>query len=236
MLLYAIIPVATIILGGTIALVFKPSAAIYSIILHFSAGVVSSVVAVELLPDIVKIHDPLRITIGFLMGIIVMLAIMYYTGKLERKQERKDKPGLPTGLLLAVGIDIAIDGFLLGIGFAAGIKEGMLLSFALATENLTLSLSTATSLGKANIPFKKSMLIVITLAIIFLITAIIGDTLLHNLSDKPMEIALSFGLAALLFLVTEELLVKAHEQKDTIWFTAPFFMGFLLFLILGVIT
>jgi len=51
MLLYAIIPVATIILGGTIALVFKPSAAIYSIILHFSAGVVSSVVAVELHPD-----------------------------------------------------------------------------------------------------------------------------------------------------------------------------------------
>src|SRR5699024_4703025 len=145
MLLYAIIPVATIILGGTIALVFKPSAAIYSIILHFSAGVVSSVVAVELLPDIVKIHDPLRLTIGFLMEIIVMLAIMYYTWKLERKQERKDKPGLPTGLLLAVGIDIAIDGFLLGIGFAAGIKEGMLLSFALATENLTLSLSTATS-------------------------------------------------------------------------------------------
>jgi ZIP family zinc transporter len=119
------------------------------------------------------------------------------------------------------------------INFPAG---GMLLSFALATENLTLSLATASSLGKINFPVKKSIVVIFVLAAIFLGTTVLGNTLLSHLSDANLEMVLSFGLAALLFLVTEELLVKAHEQKDTIWYTAPFFLGFLLFLILGVIS
>jgi ZIP family zinc transporter len=39
--------------------------------------------------------------------------------------------------------------------------------------------------------------------------------------------------AALLYLVTEELLVEAHEVAETPWAAAMFFAGFLLFLVLG---
>ena len=38
---------------------------------------------------------------------------------------------------------------------------------------------------------------------------------------------LTFGLIALLYLVTEELLVEAHEQPDSPVITAMFFVGFL---------
>lgn len=44
---------------------------------------------------------------------------------------------------------------------------------------------------------------------------------------------LAFGLIALLYLVTEELLVEAHEGgKETPFATAMFFAGFLLLLLL----
>ena len=43
---------------------------------------------------------------------------------------------------------------------------------------------------------------------------------------------LAFGLIALLYLVTEELLVEAHEIPDRPWVTALFFIGFLLLLML----
>jgi ZIP family zinc transporter len=46
---------------------------------------------------------------------------------------------------------------------------------------------------------------------------------------------LSFGLAALLFLVTEELLIEAHEETETPLLTLSFFVGFLLFLLLGMV-
>lgn len=46
---------------------------------------------------------------------------------------------------------------------------------------------------------------------------------------------LSFGSAALLYLVTEELLVEAHEAGETTFAPSMFFAGFLLFLLLGLL-
>lgn len=43
---------------------------------------------------------------------------------------------------------------------------------------------------------------------------------------------LSFGLMALLYLVTEELLVEAHEKPDTPLISSMFFVGFLGLLVL----
>ncbi|MDQ2870249.1 MAG: hypothetical protein M3S32_05865 [Acidobacteriota bacterium] len=48
-----------------------------------------------------------------------------------------------------------------------------------------------------------------------------------------MEIVLSFGAAALLYLVTEELLYEVHEESETSMGTALFFVGLLDFLIIG---
>ena len=50
-----------------------------------------------------------------------------------------------------------------------------------------------------------------------------------------LEIVLSFGLAALLFLVTEGLLTEAHEETEIPLLTLSFFVGFLLFLLLGIV-
>lgn len=48
-----------------------------------------------------------------------------------------------------------------------------------------------------------------------------------------MEVVLSFGAAALLYLVTAELLREAHEERESTSATAMFFVGFLVFLVVG---
>jgi ZIP family zinc transporter len=58
---------------------------------------------------------------------------------------------------------------------------------------------------------------------------------LRGATGNLLEIVLSFGLAALLFLVTEELLIEAHEETETPLLTLSFFVGFLLFLLLGMV-
>lgn len=231
-ILFSLVPVATMFSGGALAVYMRPDGNIRSLILHFAAGVVFSVVAVELLPDIVREHKPIQVIVGFSMGLIAMLLIRKFA---ETKKEINSPNKIPAGLLVAIGIDIFIDGLLLGIGFAAGSKEGMLLAIALSVELLSLGMATATELGGNKVSKRLSLTIIASLAILFFISAVLGATLLHNLSDSAMEIVLSFGLSALLFLVTEELLTEAHEEKETIWHTAAFFVGFLLFLILGMI-
>ncbi|MCB2410986.1 ZIP family metal transporter [Hymenobacter lucidus] len=255
-LLYALVPAAVMVAGAVMAIIRPPGAAIRSAILHFAAGVVFSVVAVELLPDIVARHRPLEVGLGFAIGVAVMLALRSFTRKAAEKEKSLPTPALPPGVLWAsqtapdeapgaatlpmglltgVGIDILIDGLLLGIGFAAGAKEGLLLGIALTIEVLSLGLATAVELRQDGQTKARAVGIVAALSVLLVLGAGVGITVLKGASDNVMELVLSFGLAALLFLVTEELLTEAHEEPESPWLTSAFFLGFLVFLILGML-
>ena len=137
---YALLPTIALAGGGLLALVIRFGVQARSAILHFAAGVVFSVVAVEILPDVVRLHDPGLTVLGFSMGIGLMLLIRRFTEAGPDKDESGPVqsakiPHLPLSLLLAIGVDLFIDGLLLGIGFAAGAKEGVLLAFALAVRH-----------------------------------------------------------------------------------------------------
>lgn len=232
-LLLALIPVVTMTTGGLIAMYLKINSSFRSAILHFAAGVVFSVVAVELLPDIVAKHSPIQVAIGFTLGIALMLLLKTVVEGKENPDGQK--PSFSLNMLLGIGIDIVIDGILLGIGFSAGANEGVLLSIALSIELLSLGMALVVMTKAAGTTKAMTTLILGSFALVFFVAAVSGALLLHNLPDASMEIVLSFGLSALLFLVTEELLTEAHEEKETVWHTASFFGGFLLFLILGML-
>ena len=235
-LLFAAFPVVLLIVGGMIVTWKKPTAAVQSTILHFAAGVVFSVVAVELLPDMIRIHDTTAIIIGFTLGISAMLLIKWYTARLELKMGgTNDSKLLPWGMLIAVGIDLLLDGLLLGIGFAAGSKEGTLLALALAMECLSLGLAVGTRLTKLGSSKRRLIRVLSLFGLVFLLGTGGGFFMLHFTGEKVLELVLSFGSAALLFLVTEELLVEAHEEKDSPFFTAAFFLGFIVFMVMGLI-
>jgi ZIP family zinc transporter len=235
-LLFSLIPVFTMVVSGIIAVYKKPNGNMRSLILHFAAGIVFSVVAVEILPDVVKEHKPFQVVIGFVLGLVTMLLIRHLAEDKEEKEiVQANKKALPISLLMGIGVDIFIDGLLLGIGFSAGETTGVLLAIALAIELISLGMATVTEFGNNGLSKDKSIGIIVGLSLVFFASAVLGATLLHNLSDSAMEIVLSFGLSALLFLVTEELLTEAHEEKETIWHTSIFFFGFLIFLILGMI-
>lgn len=211
-----------------------------SAVLHFAAGVVFSVVAVEILPEVVRLHDPILTVIGFGAGVGLMLLIRQLTESSEQAGPTdtvlpKSTATAPTAFLLAIAVDIFIDGLLLGIGFAAGAKEGILLAFALAIESVSLGLATATTLTNNGLSRTRIIGLILGASTLFFASTVLGATLLHNLPETGLDIVLSFGLAALLFLVTEELLMEAHLEQEKPWLTATFYAGFLLFLILGMI-
>lgn len=249
MLGFSLLPALVMVAGAALAVWRAPGPQLRSAILHFAAGVIFSVVAVELLPDIVQHHAPYEVALGFGLGVATMLGLRYFTQRLE-KQGAANKAletatgaaaapaaaaTLPWGLLVAIGIDIFIDGLLLGIGFAAGAKEGTLLAIALTIELLSLGVATAVELRQDGHGKGRAVAIVAGTSLMLLIGAGIGTTVLRGATGNLLEIVLSFGLAALLFLVTEELLTEAHEETETPLLTLSFFVGFLLFLLLGMI-
>lgn len=248
-LLLSLLPAVLMVVGAIAAVLRPPGPALRSAILHFAAGVVFSVVAVELLPDIVREHRPVEVGLGFGLGVALMLGLRFFTNRLETDAPTTENEelesagetvstqpgGLPWGLLIGVGVDIFIDGLLLGIGFVAGAKEGTLLAVALTLELLSLGLATAVQLRQRGYGRGRAVGIVGVLSLALLAGAGLGTTLLSGASGGLLEIVLSFGLAALLFLVTEELLIEAHEEPESPWLTAMFFLGFLVFLLLGMV-
>jgi ZIP family zinc transporter len=216
--------VAATILGGVVASYRVPGEKLRSFVQHFAAGVVFAVVAGELLPEITKGHQPLGVVIGFTLGVLVLLAVRQFAEALERRSGGKGE----RSLIAAVGIDVFIDGLLIGVGFAAGARVGVLLIVALTLELLFLGVSVASSLGQARAGRRRSILTVTGLSGAVIVGALLGGTLLQGLTGLALEIVLSFGAAALLYLVTEELLTEAHEVKETPLITAAFFAGFVL--------
>jgi len=219
---FALIPLTAGLIGALIAVVRPPGPKLTSAVQHFAAGVVFAAAAGEILPDILEQGGIVPTLIGGLAGIVAMLAL----ARLEDLAEG------PVGLLATVGIDLLIDGLVLGIAFAAGSTAGILLAAALTLEVLFLSVSTA--IGLAARVRSAARVVVMTAGVVLLLPLGVLLAAPVEYASEPVKTGLfSFGLVALLYLVTEELLVEAHEQaEDTPWITALFFLGFLVLLAL----
>ena len=222
MLVYiTLIPVLASVAGAGFAIWRKPGTLFASAVQHLAAGVVFATAASELLPDILHDAAPVSTLIGGGAGVLVMLMI--------RKLEAMLRG--PVGLLTGIGVDLLVDGLVLGIGFATDLRAGILLTVALTLEVLLLGLSSVTALEKV-MPAPGRRLLIVSAMALLLPTGVFLAAPVALLPEQVRLGVLTFGLVALLFLVTEELLVEAHEVEERSWVTALFFVGFLGLLLL----
>jgi len=234
LLLYALVPSLAIFTGGVIAS-YKPlSPKNQSLVQHIAAGVVFAALVGEVLPDLTSSHpNPLLIVAGFAAGVILMLGMRsIIESKVKSKQEAVKNP---LNLILIVGIDILIDGFLIGIGLALGEINGTLIAVALGIEILFLGMATGAEMHEGGVPRKQIFATLGALVVPPIVGVLAGGLIFSGVSHDVVVVVLAFAAAALLFLVTEELLVEAHASAETPFATAMFFAGFLILYILELI-
>jgi len=221
------VPALIALSGGILAALWSPSHQVRSLIQHFAAGVVLAALAVELLPEIGREHAPGLVLISsFALGSLFMYGLKLWTIRLEHQAAIKSQAsGLSKGLLLATFIDVATDGFIIGAGFAAGGETGTILALGLSVELLFLGLALASEATAG----WRIVIISGALGATVLTFSLIGNILLSGASHALIGGALAFSAAALLYLVTEELLIEAHEVEDQPISTLVLFGGFLAF-------
>jgi len=212
---------AAVVFGSIVAVLRPPGQRLTAAVQHLAAGVVFAAAAVEILPKIVHQASPVATIAGGALGVAVMLGIKAF----------EDRARGPLAMLGAIGIDLLIDGLVLGLAFIAGAKAGLLLALALTLEVLFLGVTVTAELGET--VKSRARVVLVTTGLGLLLPA--GVLLSAPIATfPPVTIAafLSFGLMALLYLVTEELLVEAHEKPDSPLISAMFFVGFLALLVL----
>ena len=217
-------PVAATAVGSILATRRPPSASATSALQHLAAGIVIAAVAGEILPDLRDRHSLPATLAGFITGIGGLLALSTF----ERRCELSPAPTntIPRAMLIAITIDLLIDGVLLGTGAALGEGQGLTLAVALTFEVLFLGLSLTSELLERGTPARLAAAIPIAASTAIILGAIGGAALLSHANNAVLAGFLAFGSAALLYLVTEELLTEAHDTPDTNVHIILFFVGF----------
>ena len=229
---YTALAVVAALAGGVIAVYRPPSPQMESNIQHFAAGVVTAAVAAELLPD-VHGRAPQVVVLGFAIGVITMLGIHRLSKTIEKRNIGGQFAGA-AGLLITVGIDMLIDGVLIGVTFLDNPDTGVIIAVALAIEVLFLGVTGVVALPR-DLGMVKKLAVPAGFGLLLVSGVTSGVYTLEGVTGAPIAIILAFGSAALLYLVTEELLVKAGKVPETPVSTTLFFVGFLSIFLLDML-
>jgi len=106
--------------------------------------------------------------------LLVDRVLVRVRGSVDAKTSSSGTVG--TGLLVAVGVDFLLDGLLLGVGFAAGTRIGILFALAEAAEQLSVGLALASEMTKAGVGRARVMIVVSALGCLVFVSAGLGAT------------------------------------------------------------
>ncbi len=217
------VPAAAMLIGAASGLAWRPGPKVRSAVQHLAAGIIFAAVATELVPTLVAGTSWVAMSIGFFAGVVLMLGIrVVFDG--DDGGEEGALPDVSVGMFAGLSVDLLIDGLLVALALSADEQGGMVLAAGVSFETFFLGMALAAVLaGRSG----RLMGLAGVLALCLLIGGGGGLALATSLSGPWRLGLLAFGAAALLYLVTEELLVEAHQgDGETVGGTMLFFIGF----------
>ena len=143
-----------------------------------------------------------------------------------------EAPVIPFSLCLVVGQNCLMDGLLIGIAAAADNEDGdgnagWLLSISLGIDGCMMGINTTNSMLKRGIPFKKILAFCSFVASLTLVGGWIAYEMVEHFDVYFDIAAFAFGVAGLVFIITEEYMVEGHEDPaaDKWYVTIQFFVA-----------
>mmetsp|Transcript_94146 Transcript_94146/g.302979 ORF Transcript_94146/g.302979 Transcript_94146/m.302979 type:complete len:281 (+) Transcript_94146:94-936(+) len=148
----------------------------------------------------------------------------------KKLKDGKEAGKLPYSSLLATLVDFMCDGMLMGLSFSAGATAGMILVVSIALEMASVGAAVFSGMKNARVPTVKGLAVMAGLGAALFLSGIAAFSMADSIKGTTgYYVALSFGIAACLWLACEDLLSEAHEGgEEKSWVTAMFFVGFLL--------
>lgn len=202
-------------LGSLLVLLFgRPEERVLATLLAGAGGVMLAVVTIDLLPTAWQIGPPLQVTVGTLLGLLLMriaddwLNPPQGPSQLSRRQKLKR-----IGILVASGIalhDIP-EGMAIAVGQEATEDLGLLIALAIALHNLPEGMATTAPLKMAKIRTWKIILLNIGIAFFTPLGAILGVLAIQAV-ENSLAFFLSLAAGAMAFLVLAELFPLSREK------------------------
>ncbi|ACL74643.1 ZIP family metal transporter [Ruminiclostridium cellulolyticum] len=202
-------------IGGLIAFFVdrKISNRLLSSILEFSAGLMTSVVCFELVPEAVKISGLNLTVIGIGLGILVVILLDDMVKRLDSVKNTKGNSGLlRTGILVSIGLALhnLPEGFAVGSGFEASVKLGITLTIIIVIHDVPEGIAMALPMKIGGFSAKKAFLLTVLSGVPMGLGAFVGAVLGH-VSQQFIALCLGFAGGAMLYVVFGELIPESKR-------------------------
>lgn len=224
-------------LGGLIGVFFKrPSSKFLSFILSFAAGLMTSILSFDLIPEALNISKIQNVIFGILFGIISMFICNYIVDRKFEKENninKNDKADLlRTGIITSIGLAIHNfpEGLAIGSGFGASITLGYSLALAICIHDIPEGVAMAVPMKNGGMKASKVIFYVILSGVTTGIGAFAGK-IIGEISDSIISVCLSFAAGAMLYIVSCELIPESNQMYKGKFGTLGTILGFVLGLI-----
>lgn len=221
--------VTVVLVGASLFLVRPLSALWLSRLQVFAAGALFAILALELMPDLLIAHH-FAAMVAFLCGLLLRIAMKWLTGKIKKERDDLPKPLLTT--MMEALVYALMVGVLIGSGFVASVREGVLLTPALTLAALAICLVALALLQQAGSSRQRITFFLLSLAALILVGTVGGATLLWGRPAIDLDLLYAFGMAVILLWALESL-IEAGEDESPIHTLFFFVIGTMLFMFLA---
>lgn len=184
-----------------------------SLILEFSAGLMTSVVCFELLPEAFELGGIPITTMGIFAGVIVLVIIEGFIRKASFLKSGNSRNSiLRAGILTAIGIALHNfpEGFAVGSGFEASTGLGITLTLVILIHDIPEGIATAVPMRAGGFSKQRSFLLTVLSGVPMGFGALIG-AILGDISKVFISACLGFAGGAMLYIVCGGLVTESKR-------------------------
>jgi ZIP family zinc transporter len=222
--------------GGLLAEFFETNKGRLNKALHAAAGIVIAIVSTELMPEALEKVSAWIVAAAFGLGGVAYVLIGTAVDKMQASSESKGASSA-SGMwmiYIAVSIDLASDGLMIGTGSAVSSSMAIALALGQVLADIPEGYATIANMKDKGVPKSRRLLLSASFAIPVVAMASIAYFFLKGQSEVWQMSALAFVAGLLALAAVEDMLSEAHESvEDTKWSLLLFTGGFVLFILVS---
>ncbi|MFN2363767.1 MAG: ZIP family metal transporter [Halarsenatibacteraceae bacterium] len=192
-------------------------------LMAFAAGIMTSIIFMELIPEAIKEGTVISALIGVILGVILIMVLdinfphhhfnQEEAGRELTKKMFQEQKLLKMGILLAFGVALhnIPEGLAIGASYVADKNIGIGLAVLIALHNFPEGMAVATALGLAGISKNRVLVYTVLAGLPMGLGAFTGG-LLGSISPLFLSASLGFAGGAMLYIVYDELIPDCHDR------------------------
>jgi len=198
-----------------------------------ATGFILGSILLDLMPRVLHSGVEISYLISFIAGFLFML-LLQQLENLHPFQKGKNKPSLKS-FLFPYFIEFAITGILIGVASYTSTSFLVMIAISFGLCNSVCGLSISAKFSTSHVPQKKRFGLGVLMTGTLLLGAFLCGTFVQSVPLEWIDDLLSFAIAALLFLIFNELVPMAFNLKRSralsLIFSSISFIYLLLFLL-----